>query len=211
MHELFSALAEWVTWIVLTGGYVGIAGLTFLENLFPPIPSELILPVAGFLVRSGDLAFVGVVIAATGGSLAGALAFYWLGHTLGEQRLRAFVARHGRWFAMDEADLDEATSWFERHGAMAVLIGRLVPSVRSVISIPAGLAGMPLGSFVAYTTVGSAIWNTILVAAGWLLGQQWERITPYLNILEWGSLVAVVASLVWWFSRRRSRKTAAVS
>jgi membrane protein DedA with SNARE-associated domain len=211
MHELFSALATWVTSVVQSGGYLGIAGLTFLENLFPPIPSELILPVAGFLVRNGELGFVWVVVAATVGSVVGALVFYWLGYALGEQRLRAFICRYGRWLAMDEDDLDQARAWFERHGGMAVLIGRLVPSIRSIISIPAGIAKMPLVPFVAYTTIGSALWNTILVGGGWALGAQWERIEPFMNVIEWVSIVAVVGSVVWWFARKRHKKETAAA
>ena len=208
MHELFAALAAWVTSTVHTGGYVGIAVLTFVENLFPPIPSELILPVAGFLVRSGQLGFVWVVVASTVGSVVGALAFYWVGYALGEDRLRRFVRRHGRWLALDESDLDEAMGWFARHGAAAVLIGRLVPSVRSVISIPAGIARMPLGRFTVYTTIGSAAWNALLVAAGWVVGDQWDRVSPFMHVLEWGSLILVVGSIAWWILRRGGRKRA---
>jgi membrane protein DedA with SNARE-associated domain len=209
MQELFVALAGWVTSIVNTGGYVGIVGLTFLENLFPPIPSELILPVAGFLVRNGELGFVWVVVAATIGSVMGALVLYWLGYVLGEDRLRTFVRRYGHWLALDDAGLDEAKCWFDRYGAMAVLFGRLVPSLRSVISVPAGLARMPLGPFVLYTTFGSAVWNALLVGGGWLLGDQWERVTPFMDILAWGSILLVVAGLAWWIFRRRSNKRSA--
>jgi membrane protein DedA with SNARE-associated domain len=151
-------------------------------------------------------------VAATVGSVVGALVFYWLGSALGEERLRAFVSRYGRWLAMDEDDLDDAMGWFERHGGMAVLIGRLVPSIRSIISIPAGIAKMPLVPFVAYTTVGSALWNAILVGGGWALGAQWERVKPFMNVIEWASIVAVVGGVVWWFARkRRKNETAAAA
>ena len=209
MHDIFAAIATWVTATVYSGGYVGIAVLTFLENVFPPVPSELILPVAGFLVRDGQLVYVWVVVAATIGSLLGALVFYWIGSSLGEERIRAIVCRYGRWIALDERDLDQPKGWFERHGQMAVLVGRLVPSLRSLISIPAGVAGMPLGSFVLNTTVGSAIWNGFLVGAGWLLGDQWERVTPFLDIVGWGTLLVVAAGIAWWVTRRRSPQPAA--
>ena len=209
IQELFAALAAWVTGVVQTGGYPGIAGLTILENLFPPIPSELILPVAGFLVAQGRLEFVWVVAASTLGSLIGALILYGLGYRLGERRLRRFVARHGRWLALEESDVEQAQEWFRKHGGLAVLIGRLIPSVRSIISIPAGLAHMPLLPFVAYTTVGSAFWNTALVAAGWLLGDQWERIEPYLDVLGWAGLVALAAGVVWFVWQRKGRRSGA--
>jgi membrane protein DedA with SNARE-associated domain len=206
MHELFAALASWVTATVQTGGYVGVAGLTLLENVFPPIPSELILPVAGFLVGQGRLTFGWVVAAATLGSLLGALGFYGLGYWLGERRLRALVRRHGHWLALDEADVEQAVEWFARHGGKAVLLGRLAPSVRSMISVPAGLARMPLGRFVLYTTLGSGTFNAALVAAGWLLGDQWERVKPFIHLLEWAALAALVAGLAWFVRRRKGKR-----
>jgi membrane protein DedA with SNARE-associated domain len=208
MHDLFATLAAWIVATVQTGGYVGVAGWTFLENLFPPIPSEAILPVAGFLVSSGELSFVGVVVAATIGSLLGALAFYGLGAWLGDARLRAFVQRYGRWLALDESDLDEAEDWFNRHGGKAVLLGRLAPSLRSLISIPAGVARMPLGRFAVYTTVGSTLWNAALVGAGVVLGDQWERVEPYLSVFGWATLVLVVAGIGWWVAGRRKSRSA---
>jgi membrane protein DedA with SNARE-associated domain len=212
MHDLFATLAAWIVTTVQSGGYVGVAVWTLLENVFPPIPSEAILPVAGFLVSSGELSFVGVVVAATLGSVLGALVFYGLGAWLGEARLRAFVRRYGRWLALDETDLDAARAWFDRHGGKAVLLGRLVPSLRSLISVPAGVARMPLGRFALYTTVGSSVWNVLLVGAGWAFGDRWEQVKPFMSVFEWVSLVAVVGSLAWWlFGRRRSRNAGPTS
>jgi membrane protein DedA with SNARE-associated domain len=205
MHDLFAAIASWITSTVQTGGYVGVAFLTLLENLFPPIPSELILPVAGFLVSSGEMSYVWVVVASTIGSLLGALLLYGIGAWLGEERLRSFVQAHGKWLALDEDDLDQAKGWFEKHGGMAVFIGRLVPSLRSLISVPAGLARMPLGRFVLYTTAGSAVWNAILVGGGWALGGQWERVKPYMTVFEWATVAFLVGSVVWWFVRKRRK------
>jgi membrane protein DedA with SNARE-associated domain len=212
MHDLFATLAAWIVATVQSGGYVGVAVWTLLENVFPPIPSEAILPVAGFLVSTGELSFVWVVVAATVGSVLGALLFYGLGAWLGDARLRAFVRRYGRWLALDESDLDEAEAWFNRHGGKAVFLGRLLPSLRSLISIPAGVARMPLGRFVLYTTVGSGIWNVALVGAGVALGDQWDRVKPFLSWFGWGSLVAVVAMMAWWFAgRRKSRRAGGAS
>jgi membrane protein DedA with SNARE-associated domain len=210
MHVLFESVAAWITRIVETGGYPGIAFHTLHEKLFPPIPSELIQPVAGFLVSSGRLSFVWVVASSTVGSVLGALALYGLGAWFGERRLRASVRRYGGWLALDEADLDQAKGWFDRHGGAAVLIGRLVPSLRSLISVPAGVTRMPLGRFVLYTTAGSSVWNAILVGGGWMLGNQWDRVKPYLSAFEWATLVLLVGGTIWWFvGRRRQRASAA--
>jgi membrane protein DedA with SNARE-associated domain len=203
MHERFSALAAWVTSVVQTGGPVGVAGLTLLEPVFPPIPSELILPLAGFLVGQGRFAFAWVVAAATVGSLGGALVRYWLGYTMGEQRLRGFLEQYGRWLCLRESDVERSREWFDRHGGKAVLLGRLVPAVRSLISIPAGLDRMPLVPFALYTAVGSGLWNAALVAAGWLLGSQWERVEPYLQAFEYAALAALAAGIAAFFWQRR--------
>jgi membrane protein DedA with SNARE-associated domain len=206
MQDIFSALGAWILNTVQTGGYVGVAFLTLIENIFPPIPSELILPVAGFLVSSGELNFVWVVVAATLGSVVGALMFYGLGAWVGDKRLRSLVRRYGKWMAMDEDDLDEAEEWFKNHGGKAVFIGRLVPSLRSLISVPAGVARMPLLKFTVYTTVGSGIWNAALVGAGWGLGHQWELVKPYLSAFGWASLVLVIIGTAWWFVGRKKQR-----
>jgi membrane protein DedA with SNARE-associated domain len=208
MSELFAALAAWAVGIVQSGGYVGVALMTLLENLFPPIPSELILPVAGFLSRRGELAFFGVVVAATAGSLAGALILYELGHRLGEERLRGFIRRYGRWLMLRESDVDQAQQWFERHGDQAVLVARLVPAVRSLISIPAGMAGMSLGPFVAYTALGSGLWNSALVGLGWAVGEHWDRVEPYLKLFHWVALIAMGVGVAWLLWQRKVRRRA---
>jgi len=208
MQDLFAAIGAWILTTVQTGGYVGVAFLTLVENIFPPIPSELILPVAGFLVSTGELNFIWVVVAATVGSVVGALLFYGLGYWLGDKKLRAFVRSYGKWMALDENDLDEAEEWFKKHGGKAVFVGRLLPSLRSLISVPAGVAQMPLLKFTVYTTVGSGIWNAALVGAGWMLGHQWELVKPYLSVFGWASLIIVIAAMVWWFAGRRKNRDA---
>jgi membrane protein DedA with SNARE-associated domain len=195
-----AGIAAWVADVMLAFGYVGVALLVALDNVFPPIPSEIILPLAGFLSGQGHLAYPGVVLAATVGSVAGALPLYAVGYWLGEARLRPLVRRFGRWLFIEEADLDQAQEWFDRHGTKAVLLGRCVPLVRSLISIPAGLACMPLRRFVVYTALGSGLWNAILVGIGWTLGERWEQVGSYLKPLEYvvmALLVAATARFLW--------------
>lgn len=197
-------IVEWVTSVVESLGYIGVAGLIALENLIPPIPSELILPLAGFLAGQGRFWLPAVVLAATIGSVVGALILYGLGVWLGEERLRGVVARVGRFLTLQVADVDRADRWFDRHGGKAVLIGRLVPVVRSVVSIPAGLRRMPLGRFLLYTALGSAIWNSVLIGLGWMLGERWNQVSHYSRYLEYGVLVTLLTAVVWVVWRRRA-------
>jgi membrane protein DedA with SNARE-associated domain len=178
---VLSGLAEWVADVVDQLGYVGLMLLVALENLFPPLPSELILPLAGFLVGQGRMDFLTALGAATAGSLLGALLLYGLGAVVGERRIRAWVRRIP---LLDETDVDRGQEWFARHGGAAVFFGRLVPIVRSAISVPAGLERMPLWKFVSYTVAGSAIWNLVLIGAGWVLGDRWEDIRPWVSRYE---------------------------
>ena len=158
----------WVEEVIAEGGYVILAAIVFLENLFPPIPSELVLPLAGSRVASGDMGYLEAVLAATVGSVLGALVLYALGRFGG----RPLLLRYGRVLRLDERRLDRAEAWFDHRGYWLVLLGRVVPGVRSVISVPAGLARMPLPRFVALTAIGSAVWNAALIGGGWALGAQ---------------------------------------
>ena len=181
-----------------SAGYSAIALLMFVENVFPPIPSELIMPLAGFMTRRGDLTLLLVIIAGTIGSVAGAVVLYYLGRAVGEARVRRWVASHGKWLAMSEGDVDTAQEWFARHGARAVFFGRLVPAVRSLISIPAGIARMNLGEFLIFTTLGSAIWTALLAGAGWALGSQYQRVEKFIGP---ASNVIVAAMIVFYVLR----------
>src|SRR4051794_9580158 len=154
-----SGLTERVTDIIERLGYIGIAGLIALENVFPPIPSEIILPLAGFMAGRGDFLLPAVVVAATIGSVVGALVLYAVGAWLGDKRLHHLVNRYGQFLGVRERDLDRANNWFDRYGATAVFFGRLVPVIRSIVSVPAGIRRMSLGQFLLYTAVGSTIWN----------------------------------------------------
>ena len=164
-------------------GYVGIALLMLLENVFPPIPSELIMPMAGYAAARGELSIVGVVLAGTAGSLAGALLWYGVGRWVGCERLKRWAAGHGRWLTLAPDEIDDAAAWFRRHAALAVLIGRLVPGVRTLISVPAGFAAMPLARFTVYTAIGTAAWTTLLALAGYLLGEHNRKVADWFDPL----------------------------
>ncbi len=205
MKNPLSGLASWVADVVESFGYFGVAFMIALENLAPPIPSEIVLPLAGFLVGQGRFSFLPVVVAATIGSVAGALVLYAIGAGLGEARLRYLIRKFGRFVLMDESDLDKSRDWFEYHGTKAILFGRLIPGVRSLISIPAGLVGMPLWQFVLYTTIGSTIWNAALVGFGWTLGNHWERVEDYMSILQYIVIVIVAVAALWFIWSRRER------
>jgi membrane protein DedA with SNARE-associated domain len=197
-------IAQWVTDVIASLGYVGVAALVALENLFPPIPSELILPLAGFLAGQGRFALPLVIVAATFGSTAGALAVYGIGAGLGERRVRALTARYGGFLRLSDEDIDRAESWFDRHGGEAVFLGHLAPLIRSVISIPAGLRRMPLWKFALYTAAGSGVWNSVLVTLGWALGDRWQQINQYASYFEYAVIAAIVGGIGWFVWKRRS-------
>ncbi len=190
-------MAQFIIDVINRLGYAGLVGLMFLENLFPPIPSELIMPFAGMAAsREGaELSFGWVVFWGTVGSVLGAVALYWLGARIGPERLRDWVGKHGHWIGFDAEDLDKAREWFDRHGGPTVLFCRLVPGVRSVISIPAGVDRMPFPAFLLYTTIGSAVWTALLAGAGRLLGANYDRVERYLDPVTW--VVLGVIAVLW--------------
>lgn len=161
-------------------GYVGVALLIAIEVMFPPIPSEVILPLAGSLSAAGRFNIVLVILAATVGSLTGSSLLYALGRWGGERRVGDWLDRYGKWLLLSRDDLHKARDWFGRHGNYAVLLARLMPGMRSFISLPAGLTSMPFGRFLAFSAVGSAIWNSILVLAGYYLGSNWNAVKGFL-------------------------------
>jgi membrane protein DedA with SNARE-associated domain len=172
---------EWVTGIVERTGYLGVAFLMFAENVFPPIPAELIMPLAGFAAARGELSAAPVVLAGSAGSLLGAWFWYEVGRRVGAERLKRWTGRHGRWLTLGPEEVDAARDWFGRHGGKAVLIGRMVPGVRTLISVPAGIAGMPLGPFLAYSAIGTVAWTGLLAGAGYLLADQYGRVSGWVN------------------------------
>ena len=197
-------MSDWITNLVDSAGYLGVVLLMFLENVFPPIPSEVVMPLAGFATARGELSFLGVVAAGTLGSILGALPLYALGRWANEDRLVRWADRYGKWLAVRGGDIRDADAWFDRHGGRAVLIGRLVPGVRSLVSIPAGMAQMPLVPFLLYTAVGTAIWTAALAWAGRLLGEHYDRVARYVGPAAYVIFgIIAVAAVAWWFRRRR--------
>lgn len=184
-------------------GEVGVGAMILLESLVPPIPSEVVLPAAGALVYFGELSGPWTMFWATLGSLVGALILYGAGRAFGEERTRRLMLAVP---LIDADDVDRADEWFERHGRKAVLIGRLIPGVRSLVSLPAGAAGMPLGSFVVLTTIGSAIWNAALIFSGWVLGTQYHVIEAHIDTANNLIYVLIGASLAVFVMRRLNRR-----
>lgn len=197
-----TGLAGWVADVVSSLGPLGVGLLVALENLFPPIPSEVVLPVAGFVASQGRMSLVWALVAANLGSLLGAYALYWLGASVGPQRLRSWTRRMP---LMDVDDFDKSQAWFNRYGGIAVLIGRCVPVVRSLVSVPAGVQQMGLWRFTFYTLLGSSVWNGALVTGGYVLGDRWQDIGAYSDWLN-GVVYVVIAVLLVRFVVTRLRK-----
>lgn len=191
-------MRDWIVDVVRQLGPAGVGVLTFLENVFPPIPSELIMPLAGYLSAEGDLSFTAAVVAGSIGSLLGAVLWYVLGRSGSEQRFRDWVDRRGAWIALDAEDVDRAKDWFQRHGGVSVFIGRLVPGLRTFISVPAGFSRMPWLPFLAYSGLGTAIWTLALTWAGRFLGERFPVVGDYIGPAAW---VVLGAALVWYVWR----------
>ena len=201
-HEL-TGLVGWVVTVIAALGPVGVGLLVALENIFPPLPSEVVLPVAGYVASQGGMSLVWAIVASTLGSLVGAWALYGVGAGVGRVRLRRWLQKVP---LVEVEDLDRAEQWFVRRGGAAVLVGRCVPVVRSLVSIPAGVERMPLLRFSVYTLIGSGVWNAGLILAGYALGDRWEdigRYSDWLNWLVYAILAWLVGRFVWTRTRRR--------
>jgi membrane protein DedA with SNARE-associated domain len=197
-------MIKWVMQTISSMGYFGIVLLMFAENIFPPIPSELIIPLAGFMVSKGELTFVGVVIAGTIGSVLGSMPFYYVGRKIEEKRLRAWIENHGRWLTISLEDLDRAKNWFGRYGGWTVFFGRLIPGVRSVVSLPAGIEDMNLLSFTLWSTAGMALWTTVLTTAGYLLRSNFEKVEEYLDPVTYVIIGLLVAGYIYRVFRKQN-------
>lgn len=185
-------MTSWVESMIESWGSFGVALLMLLENVFPPIPSEVVLPLAGYRASQGDLNPFLAVAAGTLGSLVGVTVWYYAGRWVGTEGLKAFAQKHGRLLTLTPAEIDKVDAWFTRYGGRAVLFGRLVPGVRTLISIPAGVSGMTLRRFLVLSTIGTAAWSGLLIAAGWLLGHEFETVQSYVspvgNVIIGGAL-----------------------
>jgi len=198
---------QWIISIMDNYGYFGIFLLMLLENVFPPVPSEVVLTAGGFMTSTTSLTVWGVILTATAGSVAGAVMLYGLGLLLDVERVEQIIDKHGHWLRLKKADLYKADRWFDRFGVFAVFIGRLIPLVRSLISIPAGMSNMKFVLFLAFTTAGTLIWNTVLVYIGRAVGENREEILAQLGIysnIVYALLFAGAIVGLWLFKKRRS-------
>lgn len=206
--SLTGRIAEWSVRVMETLGGPGAAFLIALENVFPPLPSEVILPLAGFTASQGNMHLLSAIVWTTLGSLVGAVILYKLGAWLGRDRVRHYARKLP---LIKVKDVDKAEKWFTKHENQAVFFGRMIPVVRSLISIPAGLEKMPMKLFIVYTTAGSAIWNTALISAGYLLGEQWHLVETYVDILKYIvlaiALIFAVRFVLNRIKRKRSRQS----
>jgi membrane protein DedA with SNARE-associated domain len=203
-------MAEWIANIMNQLGYWGIGLLMFLENLFPPIPSELIMPLAGFTVAQGRMDMAPAITAGVVGTVLGALPWYYAGSLMGETRLKQWCDRYGKWIGISGEDIHNASGWFDKHGYKTVLFCRLVPGVRTLISIPAGIHRMSLVPFLIYSTIGTLLWTVFLTYAGFLLGNNYGLVEEYLGPVSKIVLgVLLVAFVVWLVLHQRQRKKVA--
>ncbi|MBW6438889.1 DedA family protein [Actinoplanes hulinensis] len=201
-------LTGWVASVIESLGEVGVGLLVALENLIPPIPSEIVLSMAGYLASEGRVNPVLVWVTATLGALLGAVALYWLGRGLGEERLKHWLDRIP---LVDPDDLNRADRWFERHERAAVLFGRCAPVVRSLVSVPAGANRMPMGWFLLCTAIGSGVWNALFIGAGYALGSRWQDVERYSHWFDYAILAFFAVAIASWVVKkvRRRRQRAA--
>lgn len=192
MGQLLDGVRQFVESFILGSGPLGVGILMFLENLFPPLPSEIIMPFAGFLVDQGRLNPIVILLSGTSGAVLGGWVLFVFGKKLGIKKLNLFIKKYGKYFFLEKTDLQKALGRFEKNGEKIVFLGRLIPGIRSLISIPAGIKKMHTLRFLIYTTIGSFIWNAILLFSGFYLGKSWEKILSFIDIYEiyiWTALV----------------------
>lgn len=190
-------MLEWIGDLIDKAGAAGIALLMFLENLFPPIPSEIVMPMAGFLAQEGKLSLPLAILAGLAGTLAGASFWYGVGRWTSEERLRRWADRHGRWVTLDAAEIDRLERWFERHRRWAVPVAHVVPGLRTMISIPAGLFAMPYPRFLLLSALGAGFWTGALAGAGYYLGREFEGVERWLSPV--GTAIFAAAGLLYLY------------
>jgi membrane protein DedA with SNARE-associated domain len=199
-------MSDWIISFVARLGSLGVFTLMLLENVFPPIPSELIMPLSGYHARTGEMNLWVVILAGTLGSLAGTCFWYALGRKVDEERMRRWIDRHGRWLTITTEELDRSKAWFERRGGSAVFFCRLIPALRSVISLPAGISRMPVSSFLLYTSAGTFLWTAALAYAGYLLGGAYAQVSEYLGPVSTAIIALSVLTYIWRVIRQSQRR-----
>nr|WP_271251817.1 DedA family protein [Pseudanabaena sp. Chao 1811] len=210
IRNLVNIMQEWITNTMNSLGYLGIGLLMFLENLFPPIPSELIMPLAGYTATlpNSQIQVLPAIAVGVIGTIVGAIPWYYAGLLLGQQRLQLLAERYGKWIGISSEDIGKSVRWFQKHGAKAVLLGRLVPGIRTLISIPAGISKMPIIPFFFYSTIGTIGWVSLLTYAGYFLGKNYALVEKYIDLISKivvvGLLVAI-ASFIGYRLYKRSR------
>ncbi|MDT9599792.1 DedA family protein [Sphingosinicella rhizophila] len=190
-------MSDWVIRLIDQTGYLGVGFLMFLETVFPPIPSEVIMPVAGIAAARGSMTLLGVIASGTAGAMFGNIFWYLVARVIGMQRFRPFIEKHGRWLTLDWYDVEKAERLFGRFGSLLVLFGRMMPTIRSIVSVPAGLLRMRLKSFLIWSTIGTAGWSSGLAIAGYALGRRFSKIEDILGPLSSAIIAAIVLSYVW--------------
>lgn len=205
LGDALNAIKIWVEQIISSMGYVGLYLVMFLENVFPPIPSEVVLPLAGSLTLTGRFSIFWITIVGMLGSLSGAFLFYGLGKWLGEPRVRTIMEKYGRYALLSTNDLDRSLKWFEKYDDWVIFFSRMVPIVRSLISIPAGIAAMDITKFSFFTILGTALWSLLLALGGRLLGEQWPLIAEFINTYQ-NIVLAITVTTVLLFIRSRLLK-----
>lgn len=203
---MIESILAWVTNVVTGFGYWGIAFMMFLENLIPPIPSELVMPLAGYAASQGKLNLWSAIAFGSAGSILGALLWYYIGLYLGLNRLKRLLDRYGRWVGLSSADLDKAQGWFLKRGTWTVGICRMIPGIRTYVSIPAGVTRMPIIPFLLYSTIGTVLWTTFLTVAGYLLGNEYERIGEWIAPVAKVVAIIVVVTVVVWLAKRIAKR-----
>ncbi|HEV7291072.1 MAG TPA: DedA family protein [Devosia sp.] len=193
-------MSDWIISTIEATGYTGIFLLMVLENVFPPIPSELIMPFAGYVAANGQLNMFGVLLAGTLGSLLGTSIWYFAARLLGIHRFTWLCNRLGRVATISEDDIDQAVHWFNKYGPAAVFLGRLVPAIRTLISVPAGLAAMPFGKFLLISSAGTLLWTALLTAAGLLLHENYHAVEAWVDPVSTGVVVLAVVIYIYRFA-----------
>lgn len=203
-------MENWITDLMEQYGYLGIFLMIAIENIFPPIPSEVILTFGGFMTTYSDLTIAGVIAVATFGSIAGAVILYYIGTLLDVPRLEKIVERWGKLLRVKKEDIHKANAWFDKYGYWTVFFCRMIPLIRSLISIPAGMNRMKFPLFLLYTTVGTLIWNVILVCVGAAVGDSWESIVGFMDVysnIAYAIIgVGIIVVLVLFIRRARARQ-----